>query len=487
MHRTILALLLSTAAAAQGPVPVTAPDPIEGKWLGTAGFPGQDTITLGIEFRRDSAGQIAGYLSQPVLNYYDFKLPGVVVRDSGRYVLAAYDLKGTIQGNELVGTYFPFNAPMRLQRVRRLPTEVPVPTLPPGPAPRWKRNLGGGIFANVAIRDGVAYVGTGAGVLYAVRVADGEVRWHAILGRPLYGAALVTDDALYITCDDGYLYKLALADGKEVWRYDLGDARSSRILPHSPADNFDWDYHSARPLLADSVLYVGAGDGSFHAVAARDGHRVWRAETKGRIRNDAVLDGDRVIVGSWDGSFYAFDRSTGAQRWTKPTGYDITSTPAIAGRQLVVGNRGGLLASIDLDSLRARWRVLLWGSSVESDPVVVGDTIFVGSSDMRRVNRFDLATGRVVWRTDVYGLAWARVLVTPATIYAGVLSTKIGPVRHLGSLVALDRRTGQIRWRWPTPLAEGAFISGFQAGPEIDGKTLVIGSVDGTLYGFPVE
>src|SRR5205085_923756 len=61
---------------------------------------------------------------------------------------------------------------------------------------------------------------------------------------------------------------------KETWRYDLGDGLVPRVLPHPTV--FAWDFKGPKPALADGVVYVGAGDGSFHAVDATTGKRVWR-------------------------------------------------------------------------------------------------------------------------------------------------------------------------------------------------------------------
>ena len=60
-------------------------------------------------------------------------------------------------------------------------------------------------------------------------------------------------------------------------------------------------------------------------------------------------------------------------------------------------------------------------------------------------------------------------------------------MRHVGGLSALDRATGRTIWRWPAPRAPHQYESGFAAGPTLAGDTLVIGSMDGTLYAFPVE
>jgi outer membrane protein assembly factor BamB len=354
--------------------------------------------------------------------------------------------------------------------------------------------LGGAIYAPVAIRDGVAYVGTTGGMFYANRVSDGSFVWNFPAGRPIHGEAALTSDAVYFVCDNGFLYKLDRANGKLIWRYDLGDAQASRILAHQVDYNaphsgeFDWDSGAPKPLLLDGVVYVGSGDGGFHAVNAGQGTRIWRIETHGKIRADAVADGDRIIFVSFEGAIYAVNRNTGETVWVRKNMAPFTSSPAMINGKLVAGNRGGALFAIDPATGKNVWRMLFWGSSVESVAVPGDGTLFyIGSSDMRRVSLIDSADGRVEWRTDVFGWAWARAAVNSTKVYvAAVGSTPYG-IRQLGSISALDRKTGRMTWRWPMPEWPGSLINGFTSAPAIEGTALVVGGLDGSLYCFPIE
>lgn len=504
----VLSTLFLAAATAAPPATAEARDPIEGRWRGVAGFPG-DRIELGFEFKRNPRGELRAYLYQPVLNFYGLELPGVVVREGDRYVHKEYALTLTRRGDALEGTYFPLNAPASLHRTDLLPSEVEVPDLPRGPGPRWQVKLGGAIFAAAAVRDALAYVGTTGGIMHAVRVGDGGLVWTFVAGRPLHGAALATEEHLFFVCDNGFLFKLDRKTGRELWRYDLGDARVSRPLPHPILDDlgigeFDFDCGSPTPLLIDGALYVGSGDGSFHAVDAKSGLRLWRfANAQGpeealavpwnkqaarKNRTDAVSDGARLFFGSFDHRVYALDLKTGREVWRKDTRAEVTGAPALLGGKLVIGNRGGLLAALDPATGETVWRSLFWGSAVESSAVPGSGTLFyIGSSDLRRVSLMDARDARVLWRTDVFGWAWPRPTVTEKLVYASAIGVRPYQMRHLGSLSALDRESGRMVWRWPMPEWPGSLLNGFAASPVVDRGLLVVGGLDGTLYGFPVE
>ena len=416
--RGVLALVVAMVAA---PPQVRAAetsgqtDPVEGKWLGSAGTE-LERVAIGLEFRRRADGTLALLLTQPVSNYFALETPGAVRRDGARVAHDELHLDLELVAGRLVGTYPGPGSAASFERVDELPAEPELPTVPRGPGPLWSTVLGGQVFATPAVAEGVAYVGTTGGVMNAVRVEDGRMLWAFRAGRPIFGEALAAGDALFFVCDDGHLFKLERATGNEIWRYELGDGGVPRILPHPAV--FDWDWQAPKPVVAEGTVYVGSGDGSFHAVDAATGARRWRFETGGKIRTGAAIDGDRVFVGSADHHLYALDRASGRELWRHDTGAEVDTTPIVAGGKVLVGNRGHGLRALAAATGELLWRSFFWGSWVESTPVVVDGTIFIGSSDLSRVSAIDLASGRVLWRTDVFGWSWGTPLVTAERIYA---------------------------------------------------------------------
>jgi outer membrane protein assembly factor BamB len=475
----IVVTLLLAAAAARG-----EPDPIEGKWYGLSGFP-QDRVEIGFEFKRNNQGELKAYLFQPVINFYGLELPGPVEKEDGKYLIKSYGSSFMLKDGQLEGLYMPLGEPTSLHRVDHLPAEVPVPDLPSGPGPSWRTKLGGAIFAPAAVRDGVAYVGTTSGVFNAISIRDGSFVWAVPVGRPVHGEATVTDDAVYFTCDNGFLFKLGRADGHEVWKYDLGGERVPRVLMHPTV--FEWDYRSPRPVLADGIVYVGSADGSFHAVKADTGERVWRDETGSRIRADAVIHGSTVIFGNFAGRVVALDRATGREAWKRETGAFVNASPALAGDRLIVANRGGLIVALNPDTGATLWKNLMWASAAESTAVFRDGYVYIGASDLRRITCYDPRDGRVAWRTDIYGIAWARPVVTDKVVYAAAGGFEPYQMRHVGGLCALDRTTGRILWRWAAPRGPDDYETGFAAGATLSGDRLLAGSMNGVLYAFPVE
>ena len=86
--------------------------------------------------------------------------------------------------------------------------------------PLWKIDLNAAVVAQPVIVDGVVYVGTIDGKLYAVSIADRDVPWVFTAGDDapsIWGAAVVTSDAIYFGDEKGNLYALSPQDGSALW------------------------------------------------------------------------------------------------------------------------------------------------------------------------------------------------------------------------------------------------------------------------------
>lgn len=482
-------LLPAPAAPSAAAAAATPREAIEGRWAGEAG-PADNRAVFGLDVSRDGSGALAALLHCDLVHFFGVPLGAVEKVADGRYRVPAADLEIVVSGEQILvsGLLEEPKATLELHRTRHLPRRAAATSPPRGPGPRWRVRLGGAIFATAALRDGLAYVGNVDGVMVAISMSDGNPTWKFAAGRPIYGEALVTDDAVYFTCDGGFLIKLDRATGQERWRYDLGDGQVARTSPNPLI--FDYDRGAPRPSLADGVLYVGSGDGSFHAVRADDGTRSWRVLAAGKVRASAAVVGPNVAFATTSGLVRMVERATGTTVWELDAHDPITSAPAIVQGRLIVGTRGSKLLALDAANGAALWSQFWWGSWVESTAVIDGARAYIGSGDLFRVSSIDTSTGRNEWRTDVGGWVLERPALTATRVYAGVSGARRRAsfwVPQAAALVALDRADGRLRWSWPMSTAEGAFLQGFVAAPAIAEGLVVIGGVDGTLYAFPAE
>ena len=470
----LLALFAATSAHA-------ARDPIEGRWLGTIGTP-KERIPAGLEFVRRDDGTLALRLTQPILNVFGADTGAAVERDGDTVRVPSQHLELALVEGRLVGHYPGPNSPATFERVKTLPQPAEPPRVPLGPAPAWTTRLGGTVYASPVVADGVAYVGTTGGVLNAIDARDGKLRWARGLGCAMHGAVAVDGDAIYVACDDA-LHRLARKDGVGVWRYDPGDA-VPRVLPHPNV--FDWDWHGPTPLVADGVVYVGAGDGGFHAVDAKDGTRRWRFESGSKVRGGAALAGERVVFGNAAGTLHALERGNGREAWRYTTGAAIETAPVVHAGRVLIGDRGYGLHAIEAASGELAWKTYFWGSWVESEPVVVDGTIYIGASDLRRVSAIDAATGSVRWRTDVHGWTFGTPLVDGDVIRVGAAGGTPYFIDHRASYATLDRKSGKLLARRPLPDA-GGHQWGIAGSVVRAGDLVLAATIEGALIAFPVR
>jgi outer membrane protein assembly factor BamB len=192
----------------------------------------------------------------------------------------------------------------------------------------------------------------------------------------------------------------------------------------------------------------------------------------------------RVFVGTLDHHLVALDRRTGREVWRfKDTGA-ITSAPTVSGDLVIVGSRGAWITAVRASTGTPAWEKFQWISWVESTGVIVDGRFYVGSSDLRAVRALDPRTGSMLWDTDVLGWAWGTPAVAGDTVYMGVAAPQKYVTKHAAGLVALDRRTGAIRWRRPIPPQTDAFVSGYPGSVLISGSVLVAPNVRGALEGY---
>jgi outer membrane protein assembly factor BamB len=458
---------------------------IEGKWLAPSVGSADNNTAAGLDIVRNEHGELTVRAYVPIVNFYGISLGFAEADGKGKYAVRKEEVELVLKGPDTLLVKGLVGDSVEMHRTSSLPSPPAQPQLPTGPGPRWRVRLGGPIFAPATVRDGVAYVGNTDGVLFALKAADGSLLWTFPAGRAIYGGALVTEDAVFFASDNGCVYKLKRSDGKELWRYDLGDSRVSRIPPNPQV--FDYDQHGPTPVLADGIVYVGAGDGGFHAIRSDSGERLWRIQSNAKIRVTAAIHGTQVVFATMDGWVCAVDRASGAEVWSFKNTTAFTSGPAIDGDIVVVGNRGSMLRALDANTGAELWKQEYWGSWIESTAVFRGDRGYIGSGDLFLVSSFDPKTGKNIWRTHVNGWVIQRPAVTETRVFVGVAGARrrnAALVHQSSALTALARDTGKILWSWPMPEWDGAFLSGFFAAPTVVDGTIILGGVDGTLYAF---
>jgi len=179
------------------------------------------------------------------------------------------------------------------------------PAWPDAPKLRivWRKELYReltGTRCEVIVGDGLAFMGTYAGKMYAWNAKTGEERWVFHAGGPIGHSPMLSGGVLYVGAMDRRLYALDAARGRPKWTFEAGEGI--------------W----TSPVVWGGRVMFGARDGVFYALKAADGSKAWTFKTGGPILATASVseDGRRVLFGSEDMHVYCLNVADGRLLWT---------------------------------------------------------------------------------------------------------------------------------------------------------------------------
>jgi hypothetical protein len=117
---------------------------------------------------------------------------------------------------------------------------------------KWSYQTGAGIYSSPTVVNGIIYVSSQSGNLYALDAVSGHEKWSYHLtseGTSNPSSPTVTNGIVYVSPLTGKLYALDAVTGSEKWSYQIGDAVYSS------------------PTVVNGILYIGsAPHKSLHVV-----------------------------------------------------------------------------------------------------------------------------------------------------------------------------------------------------------------------------
>jgi outer membrane protein assembly factor BamB len=279
----------------------------------------------------------------------------------------------------------------------------------------WSFSTGAGqrILDAPALADGVVYIGSYDGVLYALNANTGKRLWSFSTGpNPIVGPPTVVDGVVYVSGGiPETLYALNAATGKKLWM----------------DGNWIGGWNSA--AVANGVVYIGSFDNSLRAINARTGAVLWSyAVTDGFVDSSPAVANGVVYIGGWDGTVYALKANNGKLLWSYETGSVITSSPAVADGAVYIGSWDTNVYALD-----ARKGTRIWsfttGDSVESSPAVANGVVYVGSDDFN-LYALNAKDGQQLWSYPTKTFVESSPAVVDGVVYAA------GGIGHEGPVFA---------------------------------------------------
>jgi outer membrane protein assembly factor BamB len=224
-------------------------------------------------------------------------------------------------------------------------------------SPLWTADTGGPVNSAPAVANGVVYAASQNGKLDAFD-ATGTTNCSGTpkTCSPLWTASIGCDCLLFMTSPTVAGGKVFVGGAKAIDAFDAAGNTNCGGIPKtctplwSSSDNNRIDTVVSSPAVAKGVVYGDAQNGSVWAMDATTGTTLWSAYIAPyAFSSPAVADG---VVYVQAAGLNALNASTGALLWTASTGgVDGGSSPAVANGVVYAGGwipapEGGTLAAV---------------------------------------------------------------------------------------------------------------------------------------------
>ena len=149
------------------------------------------------------------------------------------------------------------------------------------------------------------------------------------------------------------------------------------------------------------------------------------------------LDSDNLYMGNSLGYVTAVDKKSGQVKWQYKTDAMLFSRPAVSGKYVVMPTADKRLLWLDKRNGRLAWAYDSPGPYV-ADGVVANGILYQGG--YKTFQAWDVNKHRLLWHYDsINNYCQAAPVVSEGDVILGAWDTY---------LRVLDRKTGQLRWKW---------------------------------------
>jgi outer membrane protein assembly factor BamB len=304
---------------------------------------------------------------------------------------------------------------------------------------------------DAALRSTLVYIGTEAGDLLAVNLANGQIVWGNWLGSPVVSSPVVNDGSVYVaTQRNSAIFNINATTGHVIC------SAPSRFIIEATAT-------VATPPGGVRTVYIGSENtgvnGPFYAMNAANCKIEWK------------FSDYNVLAGSWDPSSYVVTKN---------------GTPLV------------LLGTSDPDStvyaLNAVTGKLVWKHTTIFPPggnwdIGAGVTISAPGANglpygaAYAINKYgnlvalNLSSGAQIWSENINNLTGS---IPPSRSTPALLGTNL-VLGHNGGLLDVDPGTGAILWQYTDPSETEIISSPAIAGPNAASAMVVAGDLGGSI------
>ncbi|RPE71653.1 outer membrane protein assembly factor BamB [Pacificibacter maritimus] len=313
-------------------------------------------------------------------------------------------------------------------------------------------------------------------VAWTAPIGKGNTRKLRIASAPVAGNGVIA------TYDAGATVSVVSAStGGLIWSADLTPSTENR-----------GDASSGSLALSGDTLLAASAYGEVVAFDLTSGAVKWRQRLDAAGASGLTIHKGLAYVVGGDSQLWAIDLVTGLVKW-QVSGSETTASrvgaaaPAVNDRLAVVPFASGDILGVFRKGGTQLWSASLAGqragvvyanvSDITSDPVILGNTVYMGNQ-AGRYAAYDMETGARRWTAD-------EGAYSPASVIGG----SVFLISDRGQLVRLSAQDGSVIWRQQLPYFTTDKIRKRKDvfahyGPVAAGGKLWVASSDKILRGF---
>ena len=259
-------------------------------------------------------------------------------------------------------------------------------------------------FGSPVVDAGIVYVASIQ--LYALKASTGALLWSdPLAGNGVLSSPTVANGVVYIDSFNGPLYAFNARTGKQLWANTGCNC-------------------TVTPAVANGLLYIGSGN-VLYALNDKTGATQWTYTTTNFINTSAAVANGLVYVSDGKGVLYALNALTGTFGWSETTDGFSEGIPAVAGNTVFVTGTG--LFAFNAKTGTPLWSAYTNELIRISESVANGVVYVILTEGPVGIAAVDANTGKSLWGSSLTSDQFTGApAIANGMVYIGVGSSGLG-------------------------------------------------------------
>ncbi|MFQ6120616.1 MAG: PQQ-binding-like beta-propeller repeat protein, partial [Methanosarcinales archaeon] len=210
----------------------------------------------------------------------------------------------------------------------------------------WKFNTSKVIISTPVLQYKTIYLCSD--LLYAINANNGREVWkYEPEQNDIFSASpLIENGILYVSSLKGYVYAIRADDGKILWKKDLTKSILGKVIDNKILSS---------PIIHDNILYVGSNNHNLYALDAKTGAILWKYQLDSEIVAHPTISNNTMYLTSYNGTIYAINLLNKVLEWEQPIEEKIWSSPVFANNTVFFGTRNNSVYALNATTGEILW------------------------------------------------------------------------------------------------------------------------------------